>query len=176
MVELFDRPEQIEVWRAAAGGQLPDWDELLAGYAAAVDYPASAFWPELSEVYPDSVVVLSVRSTPEQWWDSANATIYELARRTRDAPDSMPARLQAMAIEVAEARLTRDWNDKASAMAAYERHNQTVRDSIEPDRFVEWEPGDGWGPICAALNHPIPDEPFPHTNTTGDFRAKTGLD
>jgi hypothetical protein len=41
---------------------------------------------------------------------------------------------------------------------------------------VEWHPGDGWAPICAALALPVPDEPFPHVNTTAEFRAMTGMD
>ena len=40
-----------------------------------------------------------------------------------------------------------------------------------PARLVDWQPGDGWEPICAALRLPVPDEPFPHVNTTADFRA-----
>ena len=41
---------------------------------------------------------------------------------------------------------------------------------------MEWRPGDGWGPLCAALSMEEPSEPFPHLNTTSDFRAMTGLD
>ena len=41
---------------------------------------------------------------------------------------------------------------------------------------LEWHPGDGWGPLCAALGVEIPDEPFPHVNSTEEFRAMAGLD
>ena len=30
--------------------------------------------------------------------------------------------------------------------------------------------------LCAALDLPIPDEPFPHTNTREEFRERLGLD
>jgi hypothetical protein len=65
-----------------------------------------------------------------------------------------------------------DWRDDDAAMAAYERHNAAVRSEVAPDRLVEWQPGDGWAPLAAALGVPVPDEPFPHTNTTDDFRER----
>ena len=46
--------------------------------------------------------------------------------------------------------------------------------SVAPDRLVELAPGDGWEPICAALGVEVPDDPYPHANTTAEFRANTG--
>jgi Sulfotransferase domain len=66
--------------------------------------------------------------------------------------------------------------DEASAVAAYERHNTHVRATAPPDRLLEWHPGDGWEPICEALGVDVPDEPFPHVNTTEEFRAMLGLE
>ncbi|MCW3097333.1 MAG: hypothetical protein JWL77_2951, partial [Chthonomonadaceae bacterium] len=63
MVEVFQHPEQVTVWNAAAHGTVPDWKEFLGGYAAAVDWPAAGFYPELMEAFPDALVVLSVRDT-----------------------------------------------------------------------------------------------------------------
>ncbi len=58
-------------------------------------------------------------------------------------------------------------------MAAYEAHNARVRETTDPDRLLEWQPGDGWEPICERLGVPVPDVPFPHTNATGDqFRER----
>jgi hypothetical protein len=37
-------------------------------------------------------------------------------------------------------------------------------------------PGDGWEPICAALGLPLPNDPFPHLNTTAEFRVRAGWD
>ena len=60
-------------------------------------------------------------------------------------------------------------------IAAYERHNDEVRAGVPPERLLEWCPGDGWEPICERLGLPVPDEPFPKTNSTEDFRALAGL-
>jgi hypothetical protein len=75
MTEVFEHPEHIPSWHAAARNEMVDWDTLLAGYEAAVDWPASAFWPELSRHYSDAIVVLS-RRDPEAWWESASSTIF----------------------------------------------------------------------------------------------------
>ena len=54
-------------------------------------------------------------------------------------------------------------------IAAYEAHNEHVRATVPADRLFEWQPEDGWGPICRALQIPVPDEPFPHENSTQQF-------
>ena len=60
-------------------------------------------------------------------------------------------------------------SDEETAKAAFEAHNARVRDEVPEERLVVWQPGDGWGPVCAALELPIPDEPFPYVNTTREF-------
>ncbi|TMK82221.1 MAG: sulfotransferase family protein, partial [Actinobacteria bacterium] len=42
--------------------------------------------------------------------------------------------------------------------------------------LLEWQPGDGWAPLCEALGVAVPDDPFPHVNSTAEFRAMAGLD
>ncbi len=62
MKEVLGNPEQVALWRSAAGGALPDWDEAFAGYDCAVDWPAAYFWRELSAYYPDAKIVLAMLS------------------------------------------------------------------------------------------------------------------
>lgn len=174
MSEVFEHPEHIEVWRAAIAGQLPDWATLFAGYRAAVDWPAAAFWPELTAAYPDALVVLSVRPTLD-WWRSAERTIFDLIERPPGS-DLVAAEQASMANAMIAARFTPDYRDQRAACDAYEAHNGRVRSTLPPERLIEWSPGDGWDPLCAALDLPIPDEAFPHVNTTQEFRERRGLD
>jgi len=173
MQEVFSRPDHVTAWHRASLGNLPDWDELFAGFDAALDWPASGFWRELSAANPDAVVLLSVRESPEMWWQSASRTVLHVAEL--DPPAGEEAWF-AMYLDFLRTRFTEHWQDAGTAMAAYVRHNDAVRAEIPPDRLVEWLPGDGWPPLCAALGLPIPDEPFPHLNTSGQFRARAGWD
>ena len=72
------------------------------------------------------------------------------------------------------ARFHEDPFDVEGIKAAYGRWNEEVRASVPAERLVELAPGDGWAPICAALGVEVPDEPYPHANTTAEFRANTG--
>jgi hypothetical protein len=65
--------------------------------------------------------------------------------------------------------------DRAALLSAYQSHNAAVRRVVPADRLIEWEPGQGWGPICDGLGLKEPDESFPHVNTTDDFRNMAGL-
>jgi hypothetical protein len=82
----------------------------------------------------------------------------------------------AMVSDLFAHTFTPDWRDETAAKAAYEAHNATVRAEADPVRLVEWQPGDGWEPIAAALGVAVPSDPFPHVNSTADFRAMIGLD
>lgn len=54
-------------------------------------------------------------------------------------------------------------------MAAYERHNREVRTSVPKGKLTEWQPGDGWAPICQALGYPAPGVAFPWENRREDW-------
>ena len=174
MIEVFGRPDDVGVWRRAVDGDLPDWPVFLADYSAAVDWPVAAFWRELSDAFPDAPVLLSTRRDADAWWKSASETIFTVGRRA--TPEGPGADQLGMVHALFAQRFTPDWQDEAAAKAAYEAHNATVRATIPAARLVDWQPGDGWDPLCAALGVPVPDAPFPHANSTADFRAMIGLD
>jgi hypothetical protein len=39
-------------------------------------------------------------------------------------------------------------------------------------RFLSYEVSQGWEPLCAFLDVPVPDEPFPKVNTTAEFQER----
>jgi Sulfotransferase domain len=177
MGETFGRPGDLPVWAAAATGTLPDWDEFLSEFVATVDWPACAFWRELADANPDALVLLSTRASADAWWKSANATIFQVHARDLQPEEAATMRTQLEMIDVVlDTTFCRRRSDETAAKVAYEQHNAAVRAGADPARLVEWQPGDGWAPICAALGVPVPDDAFPHVNTTADFRAMIGLD
>src|SRR4051812_25302744 len=73
--ELLAHPEHTDQWAAAAAGELVDLPGMLGSYTAVLDWPAAAFWPELTASWPDAIVILSTRD-PDAWWRSASSTIF----------------------------------------------------------------------------------------------------
>jgi hypothetical protein len=174
MLELIGRPGDTEYWERAATGESVTWEWLRRDYAATVDFPAAMFWRELLADSPEAVVLLSTRESGQIWWDSFQRTILQVMSSEVPTEESDWARRRAMTLSVL-ARLTPDWREETEAIDAYERHNQEVRRTVPPDRLIEWQPGDGWEPICSALGVAVPQEPFPHENTAADFQARTGV-
>ncbi len=172
MLEVRERPDDADAWGAAYEGRPPEWGRFFDGYRATVDWPAAPFWSEISTAFPDALILLSVRD-PDAWWTSASNTIFP-ALATYFAPDAPDDGWTRMGRGMMSS-FTPGWQDEPSAKAAYLAHNQSVREAAAGGRLLEWHPGDGWDPICAALGYDVPDLPFPHTNTTAQARAELGL-
>lgn len=171
MYEVHARPELIGLWTAAADGR-PDWDAIFEGDVACVDWPATAFWRELVAANPDALVLLSKRASAAEWWTSADRTIFVSLRA--EPPPERAAFIAVILRLLASHGI--DLDDEAVSEAAYDRHLEMVRTDVPPERLLEWTAGDGWEPLCSALGVPVPDEPFPHTNTESEFRAALGLE
>lgn len=170
MAEVSRHPDHVDTWRRAAEGDPPDWREFFDGYAAAVDWPAASFWEGIADAFPDAIILHSTRSDADTWFRSASQTI--LRARERDPDDPFTPMRTAMMARTFDGPET----DRAVAVAGYERHNRHVIATAPPERLLAYQPGDGWEPLCRALDVPVPDLPFPHTNTTAEFRRRAGLE
>lgn len=153
-------------WDSALASKMPDWNKALDGFSSAVDWPASMFWHELSEAFPDAIIILSTRDSVDIWLQSLEATVLPVARMAL-VPDWDDGFGLLRLLE----RFTgsKDWDNAARLKDAYLRHNQEVRDSAPASRLVDWKATDGWLPICRALHLPVPDMPFPWTNKREDW-------
>ena len=171
MLAVREHPEHPDMWAAAYQGRQPDWAALFDGYHACVDWPAAPFWPRLAETFPDALILLSVRDA-DAWWRSASSTIFP-AVATYFAPDAPDDGWTGMGVGMMTT-FTPEWQDEEHAKAAFVDYNDTVRRTAPADRLLEWRPGDGWEPLCDRLGVPVPDAPFPHVNTTEDFRREVG--
>jgi hypothetical protein len=172
MVEVFPRPEHVAMWHRLAFEQSMDWDEIFRGFHATVDWPAARWWREIAAHFPDAKVLLSVRDS-EAWYKSVTDTIYQPMKSP--APDGVPelVRLQSEMARKAILDETFDnrFENKAHAIEVFRKHNQAVRDAIDPARLLVFDVREGWGPLCRFLEVPIPDEPFPRLNDTATFQA-----
>jgi hypothetical protein len=164
MANVISNPEQLALWRRAAQGELPNWDGAYAGFRSAVDWPTSYYWRELSTQFPDAKVVLTVRSF-DSWYASMSRTLWPLLRPGND-PSSFGVKIISGVIFGGR------FEDRAYVQEVYDTHIATVKATLSPDRLLTFDVADGWAPLCRFLNKPIPDVPFPTSNTTDEFRAK----
>jgi hypothetical protein len=169
----FERPQDIDVWQAADEGKPVDWRALFAGFGSAVDWPASFFYKQLMEVFPEAKVLLSVRD-PEAWYESILNTIYAVSRGGLSAPEHTPhGRLSRMINRIAWQNLFHGrFEDKPYAISIFEQHNQEVKDYVQADRLLVWDVKEGWEPLCRFLGVAVPITPFPHLNDMQTFRQR----
>ncbi len=171
MVEIIGDPAQASGWTDAIEGRDVDWQELLSGYAALVDWPGASFWRELSAANPDALVLLSTRD-PEAWYRSASNTIFQPI----DSPPPGLAQWFGTTVpNLLGERFSDDLRNPTAMIDAFERHNAEVRAGVPASRLLEWTTSDGWEPICERLGVAVPDEAFPATNSTNETRAILGM-
>lgn len=174
MIEVFAHmPTQAPFWRAAAGGAAIDWDAGLAGYNSSVDWPSAHFYRQLAAHYPQAKVILS-RRDPDNWYASMAETILKaMTMPVFDAgvaAGEAPMHFARMIIhdQTFHGNLSRD-----NVIASFERHNAQVIATIPPERLLVFEAAQGWEPLCAFLGLPVPDVPFPRTNSREEFWTHT---
>jgi hypothetical protein len=182
MVNVLGDLSEAPKWRRAVEGD-PDWEGILGGFEATVDWPGSYFYKELIETYPDAKVLLSVRDG-ESWAHSMRETIWGLFYGDILIRDLSNAR----------ARVDPDWGGyldmmremwrrsglmpggvetTPEAMAeAMERFQDEVQQTVPPERLLVWSVTDGWEALCEFLDVDVPDMPFPHLNDSKEFNER----
>ncbi|MCL2582743.1 MAG: sulfotransferase family protein [Streptosporangiales bacterium] len=170
----------IPLWQAALEGKA-DWGTIFRGYEATVDYPGAFHYRELTEVYPDAKVLLSVRDG-HAWARSMRDTVWDISYGDTIAHHLMAAHAKINPAIGQFSRLMDGMYEKSGLFGAHpevfdedavarqmERHIREVRAAVSPDRLLEWSPADGWEPLCAFLDVPVPEAPLPHVNDSGSF-------
>lgn len=161
MKEVIDSPEQTRLWRALVDGEAADWDHIFSGYRSSVDWPSAYYWRELSDYYPNAKILLTLRSA-ESWYESMSKTIFKVIAKSTD-PESLGVSL--IGNKIFDGR----WDDKDHALAVYKRNITNVKAAFPDKRLLVYELGSGWEPLCAFLNKPVPDRPFPRANSAQEF-------
>jgi len=126
------------------------------------DWPWPFLYEPLSETYPRSRFILTVRRDPETWLDSV------LRHCQREG--ASPGRAMFFGHEMPE-------GNEEAYLARYLEHNEAVRRHFRhsPERLLEvcWEDGDGWEPLCRFLGLRAPQrKAFPALNTRAQPIAK----
>ncbi len=161
MMEVFPAPARVEHWNRISAGEALDWDVVFDGFQATVDWPACNYYRELMDTYPDAKVILSVRPA-DKWFASTQATIFR---------DELNAMAPPFIARIIGAKVGPDRHDREAVIAGYLRHNDEVRAHVPKEKLLEFDPSQGWAPLCDFLGVPVPATPYPSVNTTEQFQA-----
>lgn len=157
-----------------------EFDILIGNYEALLE--PSFLYKDLLEAYPDAKVVLTARST-KSWLGSLKSTIFPVVEW--DWPS----------VVTADPAFAKPWWDyvrfvmwlmcgdaweggtvsaeaQRTAGERYEAHNVDVRRLVAKDKLLEWNPAEGWEPLCTFLGVATPNEmEFPRVNDKEEFVA-----
>ena len=144
---------------------------LTDGYVATADSSLCQFVPELLELYPDAVVICTVRD-PEAWARSmgelASASLQNLLALVLFWVPCL--RYFPRWVKVLQAGrwgelYTRPGEQPSYGQRTWERHIEYLQRSVPKDRLIFYNVKDGWDPLCKVLDVPVPkDVAFPRMN------------
>ena len=168
MSEVVVHPEHVKLWLDAWRGK-DIWTTLFAGYQAAVDWPAAAFWPQLMHAYPEAKIVLSIRDADE-WFESARNTIFQSMDSNLLAKDEvLRTRIEMLKEIIVDGTFDGDLTDKDKCIKIYKDNIERCKSEVPSDRLIEFDPSLGWEPLCRRLDCKIPQEPYPYVNKAAEF-------
>ena len=126
---------------------------------------------------PEAKVVLTVRD-PERRYASVMDTIYKIQLRPPFLLWFIPPMLRF--IRMADAttwhRLFPDGlADRAYAIEQFEAHIAEVKQFVPAEKLLVFSVKEGWQPLCAFLDVPVPDTPFPHVNDRAEMKRRIQL-
>ncbi|QDI04563.1 hypothetical protein E4A48_13480 [Xanthomonas cerealis pv. cerealis] len=153
----------LPLWNAAERGT-PDWPAIFAGYRSSTDHPGCYYWRQLIEAYPQAKVVLTVRD-PDSWFESVTQTILVPGRKsTFLGPEG-----EAFSSFLRQQFGGRN-DDRASMIEYFTRWNREVVATVPAERLLVFSAKQGWAPLCAFLDVPVPAQAYPHLHARPRLR------
>ncbi|KAJ5335918.1 uncharacterized protein N7506_003940 [Penicillium brevicompactum] len=183
MTSIMQNPKDADMWTEAFRGKYhggrpyerKDWDQLLGHVEAITDFPGAVFVEELTQAYPDARVVLTLRD-PDDWVRSMKQTImaqtYSPLATFMGWIDSENFGNGNRMCRIGFDGLFRGDFERYGRQAFVE-HYDHVRQVVPADNLLEWNPKEGWEPLCKFLGRPIPATPFPRANDAAVFKNKS---
>jgi hypothetical protein len=145
--------------------------DRMDGYVATVDAPGAQFVPELMELYPDAIVICTVRD-PDEWAKSIDAvaasTLQWYLRVVLFPLPSLrhfPHYLGVLQAGRWGELYARPGDPNLHGRLVWDRHMEWLERVVPKEKLVFVNVKDGWEGICKALGCEVPkDVAFPRIN------------
>jgi hypothetical protein len=138
----------------------------LDGYAAVTDAPCNGLIPELLALYPDAIVICTMRDADA--WVKSMATVANAATLwfLRAVLFWLPG-MRHFPTYIDELR--KQWivlygRPEPATREHWDRHIAYLKQTVPEDRLIFFDVKDGWAPLCKVLGKAEPDEEFPRIN------------
>lgn len=168
--------------------------ELLKDYDATLAAPACNFYKELSEMYPNAVILLNIRDSSEDYAKSVVSTIGQLMKHQVSFIGKSVHFLQHIGensfwqardadihanLYLYEGQKSTDFDSENFVNIEYlkefyEYWNSKVENKIienRRERLLKFNVKEGWEPLCRILKINTPSSPFPKINDGNDMRG-----
>jgi len=145
---------------------------------AGVDMPFILKYEQAMRVFPDALVLLTVRE-PEAWVKSMKNTICKAhGQLFKSFPTSLllwiypPVRrlrkfLEASTFDKIIQKINND-----DGVESFNNYVEEVKSNVPAERLLVFNVKEGWEPLCQALHLPIPDVEFPRVNDTATMQRR----
>ena len=158
--------------------------KIFDKYDSCLDYPACVFYEELHEMYPDALVLLTVRDKPEDFARSVIDTIGSFHVYMESDKHKRASAITGLFgndfIKMLDQVITKAmkfpeddhlaWVDKYELVESYERHVSKVKTKIPKESLLVFNVKEGWKPLCERLGKDIPEIDFPRGNDTKQLK------
>lgn len=150
--------QRLDLVPALASADLSPIKDVASQYESFEDWPWLLLFRELDEWFPSSRFVLTTRAA-ESWLRSYKNMLKGEGHRASAQKNETRRILYGLPFpNVSDRQLIDRYTDHERQVREY------FEDRAESLLVVNWQDGDGWKQLCAFLELPVPDEPFPHSN------------
>lgn len=148
--------------------------------------PTFCFWEDILNLYPDAKVILTVRDE-DAWWRSVSKAKLAMDHDVPGAPlryGTIRRQLEkwlvpsyhkfcevlrfAWATTLGATGLQIDMLNESTTRHSYRQHNSYVKSLLQgkvdkggKPQLLVFDVREGWEPLCAFLDKPVPDRSFP---------------
>jgi hypothetical protein len=187
MSVVFKDPTGVNKWDTVGVNRMEhhrsptkqEWEDIFEGHQSTVDFPAAIYYPELLQHYPDAKVILTVRDNSEAWYKSVSETIapapplWDFIYGITGLNNPVFQRMVLNNIWRPICGGRSQARQKDILIQAFEAHNAKCQATVPADKLLVFNVKEGWEPLCAFLNCPVPakEVPFPRSWNTAAFQA-----
>ena len=149
----------------------PDFKEIYQGVDAVTDVPPAFWFEEISAVFPEAKVILTVRDSEDAWIKSWTEHLQLTSRMIPFYAKLLFYILPRMKkrkhfFGTLRQAIYGGSNPKATALfrVKYRQHNERVQAAIPAEKLLVFNVKQGWKPLCEFLGCDVPSTPFPREN------------